>query len=52
MLSLKRLGTLFYVVTPNATTFETVEEVPNYINEVSGRKLKCLEWKKLKSDEI
>ncbi|XP_045111967.1 alkylglycerol monooxygenase-like [Portunus trituberculatus] len=33
MLSLKRLGTLFYVVTPNATTFETVEEVPNYINE-------------------
>ncbi len=43
LLSLKRLGTLFYVVSPNATTFETVEEVPNYINEVSGES--DWEWK-------
>ncbi|KAG7169825.1 Alkylglycerol monooxygenase-like 5 [Homarus americanus] len=33
LLSLKRLGTLFYAVSPSNTTFEKVEQVPNYINE-------------------
>ncbi|KAK4318450.1 hypothetical protein Pmani_010533 [Petrolisthes manimaculis] len=33
LLSLERLGTLFYVVSPSATTFKTLEEVPHYINE-------------------
>ncbi|XP_047499124.1 alkylglycerol monooxygenase-like [Penaeus chinensis] len=31
--ALRRLGTLFYVVSPRASSFSTVEEVPNYINE-------------------
>lgn len=30
---LARLGTFFYVVHPNSTTFRTAEEVPNYTNE-------------------
>ncbi|XP_050716129.1 alkylglycerol monooxygenase-like [Eriocheir sinensis] len=31
--AVRRLGTLFYLVEPNATTFQHAEEVPNYINE-------------------
>ncbi|XP_042894327.1 alkylglycerol monooxygenase-like [Penaeus japonicus] len=30
---LQRLGTLFYVASPNSTSFEKREEVPNFINE-------------------
>nr|XP_027237572.1 alkylglycerol monooxygenase-like [Penaeus vannamei] len=30
---LRRLGTLFYAVSPWASSFRTVKEVPNYINE-------------------
>ncbi|XP_069948338.1 alkylglycerol monooxygenase-like [Cherax quadricarinatus] len=33
MLSLRRLGTLFYLVSPSNSTFEKVEDVPNYTNE-------------------
>ncbi|XP_069983035.1 alkylglycerol monooxygenase-like isoform X1 [Penaeus vannamei] len=29
----RRLGTMLYLVTPNATTFEKPEEVPLYVNE-------------------
>ncbi|XP_042889960.1 alkylglycerol monooxygenase-like [Penaeus japonicus] len=31
--ALRRLGTLFYVVFPSSSSFRTVKEVPNYINE-------------------
>ncbi|XP_037789171.1 alkylglycerol monooxygenase-like [Penaeus monodon] len=31
--ALRRLGTLFYVVSPRSSSFSTVKEVPNYINE-------------------
>ncbi|XP_063588759.1 alkylglycerol monooxygenase-like [Penaeus indicus] len=31
--ALRRLGTLFYVVSPRSSSFRTVKEVPNYINE-------------------
>lgn len=30
----RRLGYLFYVVNPKDTVFETIEEIPNYVNEV------------------
>ncbi|GFY57151.1 hypothetical protein TNIN_45581 [Trichonephila inaurata madagascariensis] len=30
----EKLGFLFYAVSPNRTTFEKVEDVPNYIVEV------------------
>ena len=31
-------GMFFYVVNPNTTTFQSVQEVPNYINDVSTNK--------------
>ncbi|KFM59213.1 Alkylglycerol monooxygenase, partial [Stegodyphus mimosarum] len=31
---LERLGYLFYIVSPNKTSFETVEEVPDYVPQV------------------
>ncbi|XP_071542463.1 alkylglycerol monooxygenase-like [Panulirus ornatus] len=33
MSALHRLGTLFYVISPNSSTFQHVEEVPNYTNQ-------------------
>ena len=30
------VGFLFYVVSPNKTTFEKAEDVPDYLNRVSG----------------
>ena len=31
----KRFGLLFYAVNPNQTTFETPEQIPDYVNAVS-----------------
>lgn len=31
---MKTFGTLFYIVSPNETSFERKEDVPNYVNEV------------------
>ena len=31
----EQIRRLFYAVTPKETTFEKVEDVPNYLNEVS-----------------
>lgn len=44
---LTRLRRLFYAVTPNETSFPTVEEVPKYVDEVSR-----LLWLYLISDNI
>ncbi|XP_063611172.1 alkylglycerol monooxygenase-like [Penaeus indicus] len=43
---LQRLGSLFYIVSPNSTSFEKREEVPNFINEAIPLfvALLALEW--------
>ncbi|KAK8730773.1 hypothetical protein OTU49_007923 [Cherax quadricarinatus] len=33
MFSLEKLGTFFYVISPNSSTFQHVEEVPDYLNQ-------------------
>lgn len=37
--SLTRLRRLFYLVTPNETTFEKLEDVPSYVDEVCSNKI-------------
>ena len=46
-LTFKNLRTFFYLVTPNETTFEKVEDVPDYLEQVgspnAGTKTKYFE---------
>lgn len=45
--TVRRLGTLFYIVEPNATTFQHVDKVPDYINEVSVYFHVMIHWNQL-----
>lgn len=43
-LALVNMRSMFYLVTPNETSFEKTEDVPNYVDGVSKRKCKGHIW--------